>query len=112
MLFLPPVFGTKLGSNTWVIFRRQADIRLIEEMLLVDAIRKLRQVADREITLPGFEGVEGLLIQILYRKGDPVCRLLLERNLQQRQQRHLTDIGHSDREVTLALLGKKFRFDG
>ena len=63
MLFLPPVFGTKLGSNTWMIFRRQADIRLIEEMLLVDAIRKLRQVADREITLPGFEGVEGLLIQ-------------------------------------------------
>ena len=55
---------------------------MIEEMLLVDAFRKLRQIADREIAFPGFEGVEGLLIQILYRKGDPVRRLLLERNLQ------------------------------
>lgn len=51
-------------------------------MLLVDAFRKLRQIADREIAFPGFEGVEGLLIQILHRKGDPVRRLLLERNLQ------------------------------
>ena len=42
-----------------------------------------------------------------------VERRLLDRSIQLEEmaQRHLADIGHTDRKITLALLGKKFRFD-